>query len=537
MTSQNEHTVPVRPGPLPETSQPEAKPNLKSWIAVAGTMLGAFLAVLDIQITNSSLKEIQGALAATPDEGAWISTAYLVAEIIVIPLTAWLSDVFSVRRYLLVNATLFLVFSVLCAFSWDLNSMIFFRVLQGFTGGVLIPMAFTIILTTLPPPQQPMGLAMFALTATFAPSIGPAIGGWLSDNFGWEFVFYLNVFPGIPLIWAVWYAIEPRPMKLNLLKGGDYWGILSMAVGLGGLTVFLEEGNRKDWFGDPLIRNCAIATVVGLTAFVIIELTRKTPFLNLRLFAYRNFGFGTLVNFVLGFGIYGGVFILPLYLGQMQGYTALDIGLVVAWSGFPQLLLIPLIPRIMKFVDARFLILSGMAIFGLSFLMTSVMTNLFDYDQLIPAQLVRAIGTPLVLVPLSTVATSGIDKEDAGSASSLFNMLRNLGGSVGIAVVGVLLTRREKFHSNRLGEHVVAAQPALEARLRATQAGLVSRGVSPPDAKLKAVVIVDNTVRREAGMMAYNDAYFVLGVLLIAVGGLALFCRKVKPGAGGVGAH
>jgi DHA2 family multidrug resistance protein len=515
----------------------EAKPTLKCWIAVCGSLLGAFMAVLDIQITNSSLKDIQGALAATPDEGAWISTSYLVAEIIVIPLTAWLSRVFSVRRYMLVNAALFLIFSVLCAFAWDLTSMILFRALQGFTGGVLIPMAFTIILTTLPPSRQPMGLAMFAVTATFAPSIGPAIGGWLTDNFGWEYIFYLNVVPGAVLIGAVWYAIAPQPLQLNLLQGGDYWGILTMAVGLGTFTVFLEEGNRKDWFGDPMIRNCAVAAAVGLTAFVVIEFTRRNPLLNLRLFARRNFGFGSLVNFILGFGLYGGVFILPLYLGQIQGYNALDIGMVVAWSGFPQLLLIPVVPQLMKKIDARFLVVVGTAIFGSSFLMNSAMTSLYGYDQFIPAQLLRALGQPLIMVPLSTLATSGIEKENAGSASSLFNMLRNLGGSVGIAVVGMLLTRREKLHSNRLGEHVSATQSALEARLKATEAAFISRGVAAPDARLKAIAMTDNAIRREANVMAYNDAFLIMGFLLIGVGAMALFCRKVSPGAGGAGAH
>jgi DHA2 family multidrug resistance protein len=303
MSVETSRLVPAQTGcAIGTPKSAEAKPTLKCWIAVCGSLLGAFMAVLDIQITNSSLKDIQGALAATPDEGAWISTSYLVAEIIVIPLTAWLSRVFSVRRYMLINAALFLIFSVLCAFAWDLTSMILFRALQGFTGGVLIPMAFTIILTTLPPSRQPMGLAMFAVTATFAPSIGPAIGGWLTDNFGWEYIFYLNVVPGAVLIGAVWYAIAPQPLQLNLLQGGDYWGILTMAVGLGAFTVFLEEGNRKDWFGDPMIRNCAVAAAVGLTAFVVIEFTRRNPLLNLRLFARRNFGFGSLVNFILGFG-------------------------------------------------------------------------------------------------------------------------------------------------------------------------------------------------------------------------------------------
>jgi MFS transporter, DHA2 family, multidrug resistance protein len=334
-----------------------------------------------------------------------------------------------------------------------------------------------------------------------------------------------------------WYAIAPQPLQLKLLKGADYWGILTMAVGLGTFTIFLEEGNRKDWFGDPMIRNCAIAAFIGLTSFVFIELTTPRPLVNLRLFGRRNFGFGSLVNFVLGLGLYGSVFILPLYLGQIQGYNALDIGTVVAWSGFPQLLLLPLVPRLMKIIDARFLVLIGTTLFGISCLMSSSMTNLFGYDQFIPVQLVRAMGQPLILVPLSTLATAGIEKENAGSASSLFNMLRNLGGSVGIALIGMTLTRRQKFHSNREGEFVSESNPAVQTRLNAVERGLVGRGVAPMEARTKAIAILDGTIRRETNVMAFNDCFFLMGVLLICIGSTILFCRKVKPGAGGAGAH
>jgi len=227
-------------------SLPSNQVPLKSWIAVMGAMLGAFMAVLDIQITNASLKDIQAALGATLEEGSWISTAYLVAEIVVIPLSGWLARVFSIRRYLVVNAALFIFFSICCAWAWNLPSMIVFRALQGFTGDILIPMAFTIILTTLPPAKQLIGIAMFAITAVFAPAIGPTVGGWLTENFSWQYIFYLNLIPGLLLVSAVWYRLDPQPLQLRLLKQGDWWGIISMAIGLSSLQVVLEEGNRKD---------------------------------------------------------------------------------------------------------------------------------------------------------------------------------------------------------------------------------------------------------------------------------------------------
>src|SRR6478609_9831929 len=216
----------------------------KTWIAVIGSTLGAFMAVLNIQIVNASLADIQGAIGAGIDDGGWISTSYLIAEIVVIPLSGWLAQVFSLRRYLLVNAMLFLVFSVACAFAVNLQQMIVLRAIQGFSGGVLIPMAFTIIITLLPKPKQPIGLALFALSATFAPAIGPTIGGYLTENYGWEFIFYVNLVPGMLMIGMLWYSLESKPMKLTLLRQGDWFGIITMAIGLSALQTVLEEGNK-----------------------------------------------------------------------------------------------------------------------------------------------------------------------------------------------------------------------------------------------------------------------------------------------------
>ncbi|HEY9726005.1 MAG TPA: MDR family MFS transporter, partial [Chroococcales cyanobacterium] len=431
----------------PMQNPPPDRVALKTWIGLMGAMLGAFMAVLDIQITNSSLAEIQAALGATLEEGSWISTAYLVAEVVVIPLTGWLSQVFSIRRYLLVNTVLFIFFSICCAWAVNLPMMIVFRALQGFTGGVLIPMAFTIVLTTLPPAKQPVGMALFSITATFAPSIGPTLGGWLTDNLGWQYNFYLNVIPGIAMIALIAYAIPAKPMQLNLLKQGDWWGIISMAVGLGSLEVVLEEGNRKDWFGSEEITRLAVVAFVFLSAFLWIELTRKRPFINLRLLVRRNFGIGSIAGLTLGLGLYGSVYILPLYLSRIQDYTAMQIGEVIMWSGLPQLFLIPLVPKLMQRFDTRFLAAVGYSLFAVSCFMNSTMTNETGIEELRWSQLVRALGQPLMIVPLTTIATGNIEPQQAGSASGLFNMMRNLGGSIGIAILSTLLTRRQQFHS------------------------------------------------------------------------------------------
>src|SRR5712672_1389066 len=298
----------------------------KTWIAVIGATLGAFMAVLNIQIVNASLADIQGAIGAGIDDGGWISTSYLIAEIVVIPLSGWLAQVFSVRIYLLTNATLFLTFSVACALAQDLPQMIALRAVQGFTGGVLIPMAFTLIITLLPKAKQPIGLALFALSATFAPAIGPTIGGYLTENFGWQYIFYVNVVPGAIMVGMLWYALDAKPMKLSLLREGDWAGIITMAIGLSALQTVLEEGNKDDWFGSPFIVKLSVIAGLALTAFIAIELTTKKPLLNLRLLARRNFGFGVLANFLLGVALYGSVYVLPVYLSRIQGYNAEQIG-------------------------------------------------------------------------------------------------------------------------------------------------------------------------------------------------------------------
>src|ERR1700759_5454293 len=257
--------------------------SAKTWLAVIGATLGAFMTVLNIQIVNASLADIQGAIGAGIDDGGWISTSYLIAEIVVIPLSGWFARVFSVRIYLLTNAVLFLVFSAACAFAQDLPQMIVLRAVQGFTGGVLIPMAFTLIITLLPKAKQPIGLALFALSATFAPAIGPTIGGYLTENWGWEYIFYVNIVPGSIMIGMLYFSLEAKPMKLSLLREGDFPGIIPMAIGLPAPQTVLEEGNKDDWFGSPFIVRLAVIAAISLTLFVIIEMNTAKPLLNLRI--------------------------------------------------------------------------------------------------------------------------------------------------------------------------------------------------------------------------------------------------------------
>ena len=517
--------------------QQPAETSAKTWIAVLGATLGAFMAVLNIQIVNASLADIQGAIGAGIDDGGWISTSYLVAEIIVIPLTGWLAQVFSVRRYLLVNAILFLAFSVACAFAHNLEQMIVLRAIQGFAGGVLIPMAFTIIITLLPKAKQPIGLAFFALSATFAPAIGPTIGGYLTENWGWEYIFYVNLVPGALMLGMLWYALEPSPMKLPVFWQGDWPGIVTMAVGLGTLQTALEEGNKDDWLASPFILRLTVIAAISLTLFVAIELTAKKPLLNLHLLVRRNFGFGILSNFLLGVALYGSVFILPVYLARIQGYNAEQIGMVLAWTGLPQLILIPLVPRFMKRFDARLIIGLGFALFAASNFMNIYMTGDYAADQLQFPNIVRAIGQALILTPLSAVATAGIERENAGSASALFNMMRNLGGAFGIAILQTFLTKREQFHSNILVQSVSIDNPAAKTRLDELTQYFLSHGVSDKaEAMRQAVAAIGQVVRGQSYIMAFSDTFFLLGGVLVVALVSALLLKPAGP-MSGAGAH
>ncbi|MFL9454010.1 MULTISPECIES: MDR family MFS transporter [Nostocales] len=517
------------------THTPPTQPDvsLKDWIGVSATLLGAFMAVLDIQITNASLNDITGALGASLDEGAWISTAYLVAEIVVIPLTGWLSQVFSVKRYLLVNTALFIGFSICCAFASSLPQMILFRAGQGFTGGVLIPMAFTVILMTLPPAKQPVGLAMFGLSATLAPSLGPTVGGWLTDSYGWEYIFYLNVLPGILLLTGVWYALPQRPMQLNLIKKGDWFGIVTMAIGLSSLEFFLEEGNRKDWFGSEEIQRAAMVAGIVLPVFIVWQFVKKQPLLNLRLLIRRNFLIAILTTMGLGVGLYGSTFILPLYLTQIQGYNAMEIGQTIMWAGIPQLFITPFVPKLMQRFDLRLLVAIGFTMFGVSCFMNTTMSHDTGMPQLISAQIIRALGQPLVMTPLSSFATVGIEPKHIGSASAIYNMSRNLGGSFGIATLATLQSIRERFHSNRLVDDISLSNPITRDRLDQMIQMFLQHTSDPTQAQNQAFALMDRIVRREANVMAFNDCFFFIGCVLLLSAFLVLFFKKIKPVEGG----
>ena len=508
------------------------------WVSILAAMIGAFMAILNIQITNASLLNIEGGIGTGVDNGSWISTSYLIGEIVVIPLTDYLSRVFSFRKIMITFATLFAAFSVACTFTHDLPSMIAMRGLQGFFGGVLIPMAFTLVFTKLPKVQQPIGLAMFALAVTFAPAIGPTIGGYLTENYGWQTIFFVNVIPTAVMVATLSFTLERQPMQLHLLREGDWLGIITMAVGLSSLQAVLEEGNKDDWFGSPFIVKLAVIAAVSLTLFIWIELVVEKPLLRLRLLTQRSFGFGTISAVFVGFALFGSVYLLPAYLGQVQRYNAEQIGQVLAWTGLPQLILIPLVPKLMQRFDARLIAFTGMALFAVSSFMNIQMSLDYSGDQFFYPNIVRAVGQVITLAPLSAISLGSVAPQDAPAASGISNMMRNLGGAIGTALLSTIVTKREQFHSNIIGQSVHLGRDEVRTRIAEVTNYFLSHGVADPaTAHSQAIVAIGNIVKRQALVLGFSDAFAVIGVVLALAAIAIVLTGKPKSAAGGAGAH
>jgi DHA2 family multidrug resistance protein len=505
--------------------------TLRDWLAVGGGILGAFMAILDIQITNASLAEIGGTIGATPSEGSWISTGYLMAEIVIIPLTGWLARTFGLRRFLSIASMAFVGFSVLCALSNSLPEMILWRAGQGITGGVLIPTAITIVRTRLPADKQPMGVALFGMVATFAPAIGPTVGGWLTENWSWHYVFYLNVVPGIAAIAIQLYALDKEKSRFAEFFQADWLGIAGMAIGFSSLIFVLEEGQREEWFDSRTIVAASIAAFIGIAIFLIAELTTDKPFINLRLFAKPSVGGSGILMAVFGATAFGSVYLIPSYLAQVQGYNAQQIGEVVMWSGIPQLFLLPIMPFLMKRVDPRILVAGGLILFAVSCFINVDMSPDTAMDQLMLPQLLRAAGQPLATIPLTQLSVVGLTRRDTADSAGITSVMRNLGASVGIAMLSTVVQIREQVHFSVIAEAMSRNSLRLQERLQSLGAMFGSHGVDAGTAQLQGASLLAQQVRQSATVMAYADSFWILGVCIIVSLATLLILRKPPKGA------
>lgn len=513
--------------------------SLRAWVAVLGGVVGCFMAGMNVHVTNASLPQVRGSLGASFEEGAWITTAYLVAEIIVIPMAGWLVSVFSMRRVLMVGTGGFILFSIACSMAGDINSMIAARALQGAFGGVLIPLSFQIIATELPSSRLPFGMALFAVANNVAQAAGPSLGGWLTEAYDWRWIFYLQVPPGLLLLAAIGWATPRGAPALDRLRKGDWAGIATMAIGLAALQVMLEEGGREDWFSSPFIVNAAAVAALALVAFVAIQLRRADPLINLRLLARYNFGIASLMQFTFGAVVFGVVFLVPNYFAETQGYNAQDIGLTMITYGLIQLVMSFATPPLMRRTSARTIIMLGFVIMAAGCLMNIHLNGDAAANVIVPSLVVRGIGQSFIVVALGVMAVDGLEKSEMGSASGLFSTVRNIGGAIGIALAGQFVVEREKLHAARIGEAITPFSVTFRERLSDGVQMVSHHGVDRHAAlygeaaeplRRQALELIDRALHHQALILAYSDAFLVAGLcmLVCAAGSLVLKRKRLS---------
>jgi len=482
---------------------------------------GGFMALLDIQIVASSLQYIGGGLSAAQDEISWVQTAYLIAEIVVIPMSGWLTRVFSTRWLFAASAAGFTLTSLLCALAWNIQSMILFRALQGMLGASMVPAMFTSSLYFFQGPRRVYSAAVVGTIASLAPVLGPVIGGWITDTWNWHWLFYVNLLPGIAVTILAALLIRIDEPDLSLLKDADYPGILLMAVALSTLEYVLEEGSRWNWFDDRTIRNCTwIAAITGVL-FIIRSLTFARPIVDLRALKNRNFAVGCFLSFVTGIGIFSTIYLTPLFLGYVRGYSAWQTGIAIFSTGVASIAAVPVYVFLARKVDTRWLMMFGLVSFGASMWAFSYITSDWSGEELLVPQLLRGFPQVFAVAPGVGLGLGSLPPERLKYASGLYNMMRNLGGAVGIAVCSAILNAQTNFHFNMIASHLTPANGPM-ARLIAGAAQRYGAIPGSPEAgHLAAVKTLWQLAYREASTLAYADAFraimvaFILATLLV----------------------
>jgi DHA2 family multidrug resistance protein len=516
-------------GAIPAAQPGELSPGKKIF-AFAVMCIGFFIALLDIQIVSASLRDIGGGLSAGTDETAWVQTSYLIAEIIVIPLSGWLSRVMSTRWLFCVSAAGFTVTSLMCGWAWDIESMIVFRALQGFLGGSMIPTVFTTAFAFFKGPKVVIAAATVGALSSLAPTFGPTVGGWITDNYSWHWLFFINLVPGVFVAIVVPLLVRIDKPDLSLLRGADYPGMVLMAIFLGCLEYTLEEGPRWDWFGDDTIRTTGwIAAIAGI-AFIWRSLTFARPVVDLRALKARNFSLGCFFSFVAGIGIFATIYLTPLFLGRVRGFSALEIGIAVFSTGVFQVLSIPVYTFFARRIDLRWLMMFGLGCFALSMWNFMPITHDWGWRELLPPQALRGFAQQFAVAPAVTLTLGGLAPERLKLASGLFNLMRNLGGAIGIAACGTILNDRTNLHFLRLAEHLNTANPAMVDLLqRVTIADTATYGGDAVHGHAAALSALWSLTMREAETQTYSDAFLVIMVCFVIATAMVPLMRKVAP--------
>jgi MFS transporter, DHA2 family, multidrug resistance protein len=493
-------------------------------------MLATFMEVLDTSVANVALPHIAGSLSATPEEATWVLTSYLVANAIILPMGAWFSMMFGRKRFYMICVGLFTVSSLLCGMAPTLGLLVVFRVLQGLGGGALQPISQAILVESFPREKQGMAMAFYGMGVVVAPVIGPTLGGWITDNFSWGWIFFINLPVGILSLLLTSSLIHDPPylVRKSLGKGFqvDYMGFGLLALGLGSLEIVLDEGQRNDWFYSNYIVAFALLTAVCLVGVVIWELRQKQPVIDFQVLKERNFALATLSMLVLGFVLYGSTALLPLFLQTMLGYTAMLSGMVLSPGGIVICIAMPLVGFLLHKYQARWLVIFGVAISALGLIAMSRFTLQLDYATAVRSRIVQSLGLAFLFVPISTVAFLRIPRERMNYATGLYNLARNIGGSSGIAAVTTLLARRAQYHQSVLVGHLTPYDSAYRDALGKATMAFQTGGSSPTDAAAQAQGMIYGSLLKQSSMLAFADAFWVMGILFLVIIPLMFLIRK-----------
>ena len=504
------------------------KAGTTAWLAVAAGTVGSLMATIDTSVVSASLPTIQGEIGASQTEGTWISTAYLVAEIVMIPLAGWFDRLFGLRNFLIGCTVLFTGFSILCGLSGSLGVMIIGRIGQGFTGGAMIPTALTIVSTMLPPAQRSIGIALFGFTAVFGPVAGPILGGYLTENYSWHYAFFINVPLGVGLLALLLIGLPAKKAHLALIAEADWLGIGGLALGLGALTVILEEGQRERWLESTLINSLIAVSLLGFAVLIIGQLTARSPVIQLKIILTRAFGSVFVLSLVVGSALYGISYMLPQFLTSLADYNAFQSGQVTFLIGVPSLLMMTIFPILERHIDLRLAVALGLALYGFGCLLNAHLTIDTTGVNFAYSLIIIGFGQFFALIFLNSASTSAVDQKYAEDASGLFNAARNLGGSFGLAVITSMRENRTWFHGERYAEAVTGNTPgAQDLVLRNT----TLMGMGDQTAGLSQAYASLNTTFQNAGTaLAFSDIFFIFGVMMLVSIPLAFLIKPLPNG-------
>ncbi len=498
------------------------------WLVASTVMLPMFMVVLDTSVVNVALDHIRGSLSAGIDEATWSITAYLAANAVIIPMTGWISRLVGRKRYLLFSIMMFTVSSFLCGAAWNIESLIVFRILQGLTGGAMPPLSQAILLESFPPSQYGMAMAIFGLGVSFGPIIGPVLGGWITDVLTWNWVFFINIPIGIiSVIMAIFVITDPpymRGMKMKI----DYRGLVLLGTGVGCLQLLLDRGQRNDWFSSNLMIALAVTAVLSLTLFLILELRAERPIIDLSVFRNYSFCLGNIAMFVFMANLFGTLVLLPIFLQTLMGYTASLAGLVLAPGGVANLITMPVVGRVIHRYNPKAFVIIGILFTAYSTLLMARFTLGVDFGTVLWPRIYMGVGMGMLFIPLTTLTIAGIRKEDMGNATAVYNLIRNIGGSIGIAIVTTMVSRRAQFHQARLVDHLTPFDPLYALRSQQGAVLLQQRGLDSASAQHGGLGIMYEGLLKQAGMLSFADVFYLLTWMMIVLIPLVLFMKNVS---------